>query len=230
MKSIQTTARIAGILYFLQIPLGVFGLVYVQKALIVPGDMTRTANNILANEFIFRSSIVSTILTALITVFTAIFLYSLLKTVNKNVAKLMVMFTVIVTPISMLNELNNIAVLLLLKSSGFTTSQLHTLMYLFFDLHKYGVQIVGIFFGLWLLPMGYLVFRSTFMPKIIGIFLIVTCVGYLVDFVTFLLFPNFKIVISEYTWLGEVLMVFWLLIKGVDVNNWKKRTVESGKI
>jgi hypothetical protein len=219
MNSIQKTARIAGFLYLLQIPLGVFGLVYVPKALIVSGNATETARNILANEFLFRLSIVSAILAALVTVFTAIFLYKVLKPVNKNVAKLMVIFTVIIAPISMLNELNNVAVLLLLKSP----SQLQTLVPLFLDLHKYGIQIVGIFFGLWLLPMGYLVIKSGYMPKIIGFFLLITCLGYLIDFFTFFLFPNFGVIISQYTFLGEVMMVFWLLIKGVNVKEWEKR-------
>jgi hypothetical protein len=233
-NAIQKTARIAGFLYLLQIPLGVFGIVYVPKALIVPGDAAATASNILANEFLFRLSMVSTILAALVTVVTALFLYKVLKPVNKNYAVLMVLFTVIAAPISMLNELNHVAVLLLLKGPEyltiFTTSQLQTLVSVFFDLHKYGIQIVGIFFGLWLLPMGYLVFKSYYIPKIIGVFLIITCLGYLIDFVTFFLFPNFGVIISEYTFLGEVLMVFWLLIKGVNVEQWEKRALEATSI
>ena len=226
-SSIKKTARIAGLLYFLQIPLGVFGLVYVPKALIVPEDMSATVSNILANEFLFRLSIVSSVLTALFTVFTALFLYKVLKPVNKNYAMLMVIFTLIVAPISIVNELNNVAVLLLLKSSAVAATQLQALVSIFFDLHKYGIQIAGIFFGLWLLPMGYLVFKSNFIPKIIGFFLMITCAGYLIDFVTFFLFPNFGVVISEYTWLGEVMMVFWLLIKGVNVNKWEESALKA---
>ena len=133
----------------------------------------------------------------------------------------------------MLNELNSIAVLLLLKSQEhatiFTPIQLHNLVSVFLDLHKYGLQIVGIFFGLWLFPMGYLVFKSTYIPKIIGVFLIITCLGYLIDFTTFFLYPNFGLIISEYTWLGEVLMVLWLLIKGVNVEKFEKWNEESIK-
>jgi hypothetical protein len=93
---------------------------------------------------------------------------------------------------------------------------------MFLDLHQYGLQIAGIFFGLWLFPMGYLVFKSTYIPKVIGVLLIVTCVGYLVDFATFFLDLNFPIIVSEYTWLGEVLMVLWLLIKGADIQKFEK--------
>ena len=92
----------------------------------------------------------------------------------------------------------------------------------FLDLHKYGLQIAGIFFGLWLLPMGYLIFKSTYIPKIIGILLMVTCLGYLADFIIFFLFPDTQIVVSEYTWLGEVLMLLWLLIKGVNIKRFEK--------
>ncbi len=231
---IKTTARIAGFLYLLQIPLGVFGILYIPKALMVPGDAAATASNILANEFLFRLSIVSAILAALVTVVTALFLYKVLKPVHKNYARLMVICTLVVAPISMLNELNHVAVLLLLKGREyltiFTASQLQTLVSVFFDLHNYGIQIVGIFFGLWLLPMGYLVFKSNYIPKIIGVFLMITCLGYLIDFVKFFLFPSATIVISEFTFLGEILMVLWLLIKGVNVEQWEKRTVESARI
>ena len=230
---IVTTARIAGFMYLLQIPLGVFGILYIPKALVVLGDAAATANNILAHEFLFRLSMVSAILAALVTVVTALFLYKVLNPVHKNYARLMVICTLVVAPISMLNELNHVVVLLLLNSPEiitiFTTSQLHTLMSIFFEVHNYGIQIVGIFFGLWLLPMGYLVFKSGFMPKIIGVFLMITCLGYLIDFVTFFLFPNFGIIISEFAWLGVVMMVSWLLIKGVNVEQWEKRALESAE-
>jgi hypothetical protein len=220
-SSIKTTARIAGFLYLLQIPLCVFGILYVPKALLVPGDAAATAGNILDHELLFRLSIVSAILGALDTVFTALFLYKVLKAVNKNYAQLMVIFTLIVAPIAMLNELNQAAILLLLNGTDyltvFTTAQVQTLVSVFLDLHKYGIQIAGLFWGLWLLPMGYLVFKSNYIPKIIGVLLIIGCAGYLIDFATFFIFPGFGVVISEYTFLGEVLMVFWLLIKGVNV-------------
>ena len=224
-------ARFAGFLYLLQIPLGVFGILYVPNALVVHGDAAATARNILSSELMFRLSIVSAIICPLVTLGTALFLYKLLKPVSKNYALLMVIFTLVSAPIAMLNELNHVAALLLLKAPEyltiFTTSQLQTLVPVFLDLHEYGIHIVDIFFGLWLFPMGYLVFKSTFIPKIIGIFLIIACFGYLIDFVTFFVFPNVKVVISQFTFIGEVMMVSWLLIKGVNVEQWEKRALES---
>ncbi len=218
MNTNKNTARTAGFFYLLQIPLGVFGIMYIPGFLVIPGNVPATVSNILANEFLFRLSIVSAILCALITVLTAIFISKILKPVNESWAKLITLFAALAAPISMLNELNNVAVLLLVKNSfvvsGYSENQVQSLLSLFLELHKYGMQIIGIFFGLWLFPMGYLIIKSNYIPKIIGILLLVTCCGYLIDFTTFFLFTDFKIKFSEYVWLGEVLMVVWLLIKG----------------
>ena len=225
------TARIAGFLYLLLAPLGVFGLLYVPNALMVPGDAAATASKILTNESLFRLSMVSAILVPLVNIVVALFLYKLLKPVNQNHAVLMVIFTLVAAPIAMLNELNQVAVLLLLKGpeylTVFTTSQLQALVLVFLDLREYGIQIAGIFWGLWLLPMGYLVFKSNYIPKTIGVLLIIGCLGYVIDFFIFFLFPNVDVVISEFTFLGEILMIFWLLIKGVNVEQWEKRALES---
>lgn len=226
MTSIKTTARIAGFLYLLQIPLGVFGIIYVPKMLWKANDMSATVSAILANESLFRLGMVSVIVCALVTVATSVFIYKVLKPVSQGFAKWIVIFTLLVVPISMLNELNNVAILLLAKQTktgaSFTTEQLQTLMSLFFDIHRYGMQLVNIFFGLWLLPMGYLVIKSGYIPKFIGFFLLLTCVGYLVDFTIYFLFPTIKIVVSEYTWMGEVMMVIWLLAKGVNPKSFEK--------
>ena len=222
--SIKTTARIAGLLYLLQIPLGVFGIVYVPKVLMVKDDLGATVSNILENEFVFRLSIVSALFCALFTIATAFYIYKVLKYVNKNQAKWILIFTLLVAPISMINELNNVAILLTIKSKGLTTAQMHDMVSIFLDLHKYGLQIAGIFFGLWLLPMAYLVIKSTYIPKVIGVFLMFTCLGYLIDSFLFFMHPNSGVVISEYTWIGEVMMVLWLLIIGVKTKKFEMLT------
>lgn len=198
--------------------------------LIVPGDAAATADHILASELLFRLSIVSALLVQLINIWVVLILYKLLKPVNKNTALLMVIFLLLGVPIAMLNELNRFAVLLLLHGANtmkaFTGDQLQALVPLFLNLHEVGINIAGIFWGLWLFPMGYLVFKSGFIPKILGVLLMIGCFGYLINSVTFFLFPNLGVAIGQYTFIGEVLFPLWLLIKGVNVEQWKKRSLE----
>jgi hypothetical protein len=207
-NSIQKTARTAGFLYMLLIPLGVFGMLYVPNTLFVPGDVTATVSNILANQTLYSLSIVSALVTQVVQIFV----------------------------IAMLNENNQFAVLLLLNGAEFfgvdfltffTADQMEALVALFLGLRHTGILIAQIFWGLWLFPMGYLVFKSGFLPKIIGALLIVAGFGYLID--SFILFfvPDFGITFSLFTFLGELLITFWLLIKGVNVEEWNKRALES---
>lgn len=224
-------ARIAGLLYLLMFPLGILGILYVPSTLIVSGDAATTANNIMASESLFRLSIVSALLIQIVQIFLVLVLYKLLKPVNKIYALFMVVFALAAVPIAMLNELNNIAALLLLKGSNFLTTfkadQLHAQVMFFLDLHEHGIFIAQIFWGLWLYPMGYLVFKSGFLPKILGILLMIGCFGYLIDSFIFFLFPNFDVTISVFTSWGELLLPLWLLIKGVNVEQWGKRNLVS---
>jgi len=227
----RKAARVAGFLYLTLLPLGIFGILYVPSILIVPGDAATTANNILASESLFRLSIVSALTVQIVNMLVVLLLYKLLKPVNKNIALLMVIFLLVAVPIAMLNELNQFATLLLLSGADyltvFTADQLQALVPLFLDLHEHGINIAGIFWGLWLFPMGYLVFKSGFLPKILGVLLMIGCFGYLIDSATFFLLPNFDATISQFTFIGELLLPLWLLIKGVNVEQWEKRALES---
>ena len=142
-------ARIAGLLYTMMIPLGLFGIMYVPSFLIVPGDAATTANNILASVSLFRLSIVTALIVQIGHVFVVLLLYKLLRPVNENLAVLMVLFLLISVPVTMLNELNHFVVLLSLNGaeslSAFTTEQLQAIVPLFLDLHQYGIFIAGIF-------------------------------------------------------------------------------------
>ena len=231
MNSPKKTARIAGFLYLIMFPLGLFGMMYVPSILIVPGDAATTANNIMASESLFRLSIVTALILQIINTLLVLVLYKLLKPVNKNHALLMVIFLLVGVPIAMLNQLNQFAALLLLSGADylavFTADQLQALVPLFLDLHEHGVSIAGIFWGLWLFPMGYLVFKSSFLPRILGILLIIGCFGYLIESFTFFLLPNYEVTIALFTFWGEVLLPLWLLIKGVNVEQWEKRALES---
>jgi len=235
-NSIQKTARITGFLYMLLIPLGVFGMLYVPNTLFVPGDISATVNNIMANQTLYSLSIVSALVTQVVQIFVVLFLYKVLKPVNKNHAVLMVVFILVAVPIAMLNENNQFAVLLLLNGAEFfgvdfltffTADQMEALVALFLGLRHTGILIAQIFWGLWLFPMGYLVFKSGFLPKVIGALLIVAGFGYLIDSFILFFIPDFGITFAQFTFLGELLITFWLLIKGVNVEEWNKRELES---
>ncbi len=231
MASINKTARLAGILYLLMAPLGIFGILYIPSTLFVPGDMAATASNILENQLLFRLSIVSAIVVQLVNIWVAILLYKLLKPVNQTHASLMVIFLLLGVPIAYLNELTYFAVLLLVNGGGplasFTTDQMLAHMSLFLDLHKHGIMIAQVFWGLWLFPMGYLIFRSGYLPRILGILLMIGCFGYVIDSFIFFVNPDFGVTFSEFTFLGEILMPLWLVIKGVNVERWEQRALES---
>ncbi len=225
-------ARVAGFLYLLMVPLGFFGM-YGHSHLIVPGDAVTTANNIMASESLFRLSIISALIVQVVNVLLVLVLYKLLKPVSKNLALLMVIFFLVSVPITMLNELNQFAGLLLLSGADylavFEADQLQAQMMLFFNLHEHGIHIAGLFWGLWLFPMGYLVFKSGFLPGILGVLLIIGCLGYLIDSIRFFFFPGFEPIVL-YTFWGELLFPLWLLVKGVNVEQWKKRALESAEI
>lgn len=230
MNPIQKTARLAGLLYLAIAALAVFGLVYVPAMLLVPGDAAATANNIVASESLFRLGFMSNLITFTVNVFVAVLLYKLLKPVNRGIASLMVILILIGLAIGMLNELNQFAALLILGTdhlSAFTAAQSQVLAALFLDLYQHGFNIAHIFWGLWLFPMGYLIIRSGFLPKVIGILLIVAGMGYLVDFTLFFLVPDVVLNVSNFTFVGEVALLLWLLIRGVNVEQWEIRANKS---
>ena len=214
-------ARVAGFLYLLVAPLGIFGL-YVSSTLIVAGDPAATASNIMASESLFRLGVVSDMLAAIVMLLVVLVLYTLLKPVNRNLALLMVSLLLVGVPISLLNKVNQFASLQLLSGvdylTGFTTEQLQTLAFLFLRLHSRGANIAFIFWGLWLLPLGYLVFKSGFLPKILGVLLVISCFGYLIN--SFAIFLGYPVNIGLVSAVGELLFIFWLLIKGVNVEQY----------
>ena len=213
--SVQNTAKIAGWLYLCLIPLGILGIIYVPATLFVAGDVASTIANILEHELLFRVGIVSAFLVQLVSIFVVLYLYKLLKPVNQTHALLMVLFLLLAVPITLVNELFHVAVLVLLNSA----EPSHQLVSLFLELHQHGIFVSQVFWGLWLFPMGYLVFKSGFLPKILGILLMIGCMGYLVDSVTHFLLPNFGFTFSEFTFIGELLLPLWLVVKGVDIES-----------
>ena len=224
--SINRTARLAGGLYLAMAGFGFFGILYVPSVL-VRGDAATTAHNIMTSEWLFRSGTVSHLIGQIIFIFLVLTLYRLLKPVNKNHAVLMVVLALLGIPIAFLNEVNHLAALRLLSSAddgAFTSKQLQAQAMLFLDMRRSGILVTQVFWGLWLVPLGLLVFRSGFLPKLLGILLVIGGVGYLIDSATQLLFPG-SATITQFTFVGELLLLFWLLIKGVNVDRWRQVTL-----
>lgn len=220
MDSTKRKARVAGLLYLLLFP-AVLDLIYVPRTLIVRDDAAATAANITAHGTLFRLGIVSGLFSAVAFIFLALALYRLLKGVNENHAALMVILALVSVPISFANELNNLAVLTLLSGADFLSvfrpEQLHALVMLSLRLHGYGSTVNSIFWGLWLFPFGLLVYRSGFIPRLLGFWLILNCFGYLASSFTTLLLPQYEEAVSWAVMpalVGELAIVLWLLIVG----------------
>jgi len=221
MNSRKKKARVAGLIYLSMALTAPFGFLYVPSKLIVQGDATATANNITAHEMLFRLGIVSGLVSGVIFLFTVLALHELLKDVNQRLAVQMVTLVLVSVAIIFVNELNNLAALMLLSGadylSAFPADQLHALALQFLRLHERGLVVNEIFWGLWLLPFGLLVFRSGFLPRFLGIWLVLNGIAYLVSSFTALLLPDYQDVVSLAVMpavLGEVAIVLWLLIKG----------------
>jgi hypothetical protein len=224
------TARIIGVLYLVPWVFSFLAL-FLRQGMLVPGDAAATADKIVASESLFRLSIVSDVVVQTVFVFLVLLLYRLLKLVDQNQAALMVILFLVSVPIAMLNMLNLAAALLLSSGADYLAllgaDQAKALAPFFLDLHETGTMIAYIFWGLWLFPLGYLVYKSGFLPRVLGILLMISCFGYLIDFATFFLFPNFGVAINVFTGWAELFLCLWLLIKGVNVERWQERALES---
>jgi hypothetical protein len=224
------TARTAGVLYLAVTFLSLFTVFFAQSSLIVTGDAEATVANIMANKTLFSIGFLSDLLVQIIHIFLTIALYKLLKPVNKNQASLMAILALIPVPIAMLNVLNQIIPLILLSGAEylavFTAEQINALVLLFLNISRYGMFIAQIFWGLWLYPLGYLVYKSGYIPKIIGAMLIIGGFGYLIDFMIVFLLPSFDVTISMLTFWGEVILPLWLLLRGVKIQSSDDRSID----
>ena len=233
MKSINKTARIAGILTLLIVVFAPFSMIYVPSTLMVPGDATVTADNIMASEGLFRLGMASDSIVFLIEIVLSVLLYVLVKPVNKTLSLTAAFSRLAMTVIQGINLLNHFFVLLLLSGAGylavFSPDQINTLVMMFLTAHENVVLIWGLFFGLHLLVFGYLVYMSGYLPKFLGLLLLIVAFCYLIQDFGNMLFPQYKALftsIGSFAFL-EIDFPLWLLIKGVNVEQWQKRVSES---
>lgn len=229
MNSNKKKARVAGFLFLIVIVCGVFAEFFVRQKIIVQGDPVATANNISTHEFLFQVGIVSDLMMATAYLFFGIVAYFLLKSVNINHAQVMLLCIVVSVTILCVNMLNMVAALNVMSGDDYLKSfekdHLQALATFFLKLHSKGYGIAQIFYGLYLFPLGYLIYKSGFLPKIIGVFLMLGCFGDLIDFFRFFLFPDYQSIILQNITLpaniGEFSLCLWLLIKGVKTTEVK---------
>ena len=225
MNSTKKQARVAGLLYLLAAIPAPIGLMYVPGKLIVSGDATATADRIRASESLVRLGIASELFHQTLAIFLVLALYRLFKAVNETLARQVVILGALVSvPIMFVNVLNEIAALVLVSDAGFLSvfdkHQLDALAYLFFDLHSQGINVAAVFWGLWLFPFGLLVIRSGFIPRPLGVLLIIAGFGYLASSFTSLILPQHEKLVGQITMVfnfGELPIMFYLLIWGARV-------------
>jgi hypothetical protein len=233
-ESENQLALAAGILYLVITIAAIVAHVYVPSQLLVPGDATATAHNILAQGTLFRIGIGSEILVLFSEVVLSVLLYVLLKPVSKTLSLVAVVFRLVMTTIHAVNLLNSFVVLLLLSSTGylavFETDQINALVLLFLNAHKYGFTIGIVFFVPHVFILGYLLFTSGYLPKVLGVLFILAACGYLIDSTALLFVPGYGATpafIALPIAIAEIAFPLWLLIKGINAEQWEKRAGAS---
>ncbi|MDR6841499.1 DUF4386 domain-containing protein [Pseudoxanthomonas sacheonensis] len=223
MRSNKRTARIAGLLYLIVVLAGIFSLAYVPSQINVSGDATATVRNIVAHESLFRFGIVAGLICYTAFLLLPLALYRLLSPFGRQAAVLMVAFAVASVPLSFAVTLNKFDVLALLGGAdylqAFSAQELQARVMQALQSYRDGLLVAQIFWGLWLLPFGYLVYKSGILPRLLGILLMLGCFGYLIEFIGKVFFPGYaESSIADFVGLpgsiGEIGICLWLLLVG----------------
>jgi hypothetical protein len=218
----KNTARLAGFLWLLMFVFGPIAQI-IRGKIFVTSDMVTTANNIISNEFLFRLGFASDLAMMIFYVLLPLALYKLLSSVNKNLSILMVVLVIVGTSINMINLLNEFASWHLLSGAQylnvFDVHQLQAQAMLSYDLYLNGYEIANIFFGLWLIPLGFLFYKSEFLPGLLGIFLVIGGCGLFLNVFVHFLFPGYEIVntvLQIPSAIAEAVFTLWILIRGIN--------------
>jgi hypothetical protein len=221
MSSLSGKARVAGLLYLGVTVVGVFSLLYIPGLIYVPGDAAATAHNIASHEALFRTNIFLEIWGATLEIFLVLALYRLLAVVDGSLAMVMLVLGLMDAPIFFANSLNDVGALLFARGADFLSAfgepQREAMVMLFLRLHHYGEVVNEVFWGLWLLPFGLLVYKSRFLPRLLGVWLVLNCFAYLAQNVTGILLPQYTTVVSNISMplqFGELAIMLWLLVLG----------------
>jgi hypothetical protein len=227
----RSLARIAGVLYLINIVAGAFAIGYLPSAIVVPGDAAATAHNILAHELLYRLGLAVHILILPLNIPLAVIFFDLFKVVNRRLALLVLFFSLVGTAVEAAYVLNGFTPLILLEGGGsvsaLTAEQLQAQVSTPLALQVIGYSLGQVFFTGYLLAAGYLIVRSTFLPRIVGVLLAIGGICYLVYSFADFLSPGFAAHLVPYiqvpSGIGELSLCLWLLVVGVNVQRWKER-------
>ncbi len=214
-----TSTRTAGLIYLVVVVTGLFTLGVVPSRLLVDGDPARTVHNLVANEYLWRLAIVSGYLCYIAFLLLPLELYRVLGHIQPRAAVVMVALAAVSAPIAFLNQVHLLDVLSLIGNSALTPELMEAGVSAHLSTYRNGQLMAQIFWGLWLWPFGYLVYRSGFLPKLLGVVLIVGGLGYVTHFVATLLlpgYPDMAIVrwIRMPAGLGEMGIAGWMAVQG----------------
>ena len=231
----RTYARIVGVLYLVIFFLGPFAFFMGRTSVVVPGDPAATVGNLMVSESMFRLGMVAETLIILIEIVVSAILYVLLRPVSRPLSLASALARFAQAILQAVNLFTAVPALLLLGGAGylaaFELDQLNALVLLFMDVNAFVIIIWGVLFGFHLLLLGYLVYRSGFWPRLLGILLIVGGIGYLLQSYGHLLAPQFDDILETVVIVlsvpGELAFTVWLLWKGVDVEKWEERASAS---
>jgi hypothetical protein len=219
--NLKRTARIAGLLYLINAITAAIGYIIIPAQIVVTGDLAATAQNLLSNEFMWRIGIFCSIGSQIAFLFLGLTLFRLFENVSRNLARTLLALVIAAIPIAFFLLLNQLSALQLLGESAamaIDQTQRYALVTANLDMAADGLIVIGVFWGLWLIPFGMLVYESKFIPKVFGVLLIAGGVAYLIDVTAFILLPAFQaqtnILVAVTSTIAEIGILLWLLIKG----------------
>ncbi len=234
----QLYARIGGVLYLIIIVVGLFGEAFVRDRLIVSGDATATAANIRSMESLWRFHIAAELFLLICAVALLLILFALLRPVNRALVLLAAFFNLVSIGLEAAITMYLLEALFPLGNAGylkaFAPEQLYAMASLSLKSHSYGFGVSLIFFGCFCLVIGYLIFRSGYLPKTIGVLMQIAGVCYLTNSFALILAPAFAdrifpaILVPAFV--GEASLCLWLLVKGVNVQRWEEQASAAGAI
>jgi hypothetical protein len=229
-SSPRLQARIAGFLYLIVIVGGIFAEIFVRGRLVVHGDPAATAHNILTHELLYRAGFAAEVFYCACNVPLTLIFYNLFKQVNRTATLLVVFFSLVGTAIESVSLLAHYAPLVLLGNGrhfhAFTSEQLEAWAYVSLELFEYGFAIALVFFGFYCLSMGYLISKSTFLPRCIGVLLAIEGVLYLTNSFANFLAPAIAAHVFPFlaaSAVAEISLCLWLLVVGVNVPKWQNQ-------